>query len=311
MLLYVIYSIVPYSSSNIPTKSLLPTYDFIIVGGGSAGSVMANRLSEIEDWNVLLLEAGADGSAMYDVPTLAKYKVLPMAMRINEVEGTCFINTKYANASDDFPDIRLHFVPSGQNSEIFREDRGLSREFYDAVYGKLDGRGSWSAFPALLRPKSRGVIKLRSNNPFDHPLIYPNYLKEPEDMATLVEGAKFVFELSKTASFKRYGSEMNPTPFPGCKHIPMYSDPFWECMARFVPVTIYHPVGTCKMGPKSDAKAVVDSRLRVYGVAGLRVIDASIMPNQVSGNTNAPIIMIGEKGADKVKEDWLRKQGSD
>ena len=88
----------------------------------------------------------------------------------------------------------------------------------------------------------------------------------------------------------------------------MNSDSFWECMARYLPVTIYHPVGTCKMGPKSDANAVVDHRLRVHGVAGLRVIDASIMPNQVSGNTNAPTIMIGEKGADMVKEDWLNRQ---
>lgn len=92
--------------------------------------------------------------------------------------------------------------------------------------------------------------------------------------------------------------------FLGCRQYAFDTDEYWECSMRHFTFTIYHPTSTCKMGPSSDPDAVVDPRLKVYGITGLRVIDASIMPTIVSGNTNAPTIMIGEKGADMIKEDW-------
>lgn len=126
-------------------------------------------------------------------------------------------------------------------------------------------------------------------------------------MKTLIEGAKIAVGLTQTRSLKRFGSQM--VPFPQCIHLQMYTDAYYECMARHYTLTIYHPIGTCKMGPYWDREAVVDPQLRVYGVKGLRVIDASIMPKLVSGNTNAPVIMIGEKGADLVKEFWMKSMG--
>ena len=101
--------------------------------------------------------------------------------------------------------------------------------------------------------------------------------------------------------FRKFNAQLWKRTWYGCEQFKPYSDEYLECLTRSYSATIYHPVGTAKMGPPDDPMSVVDPQLRVKGVYGLRVIDASIMPKIVSGNTNAPIIMIGEKGADLVK----------
>ena len=248
---------------------------------------------------------------LHTMTTVLEYAVLgqgPLTI-MGGVEGLAFVNTKYANASDDYPDIEFHFVSGSTNSDgggQLRKAHGLTESFYDAVFKPINNMDAWSIIPMLLRPKSVGSIRLRSNNPFDFPYIYPNYFKDESDLKTLVEGAKIAVALSRTQSMQRFGSKINSLKFPGCTHIPMYTDLYWECMIRQYSVTIYHPVGTCKMGPYWDKSAVVDPQLRVYGIRGLRVIDASIMPKLVSSNTNAPTIMVAEKGADMIKEFWIK-----
>lgn len=163
-----------------------------------------------------------------------------------------------------------------------------------------DGPHKFSAFTASvlqLRPESAGHLSLRSANIDDHPAIHPNYLATDLDCKTIVKGIQIARKIAGTDPLKKHITEEHA---PG-RGVAFEDEDATLDWARRTAVTIYHPTGTCKMG--IDDKAVVDPRLRVKGIEGLRVADASIMPQIVSGNTNAPCIMIGEKAADLVLED--------
>ncbi len=159
-----------------------------------------------------------------------------------------------------------------------------------------DGLHKWSGFTMIayqLRPESRGEIKLKSANPADAPAMHPNYLATETDQRCIVAGLKIcrrILDHAKLAPFVE--SEYVPGPA-------VQSDADLLQFARQFGGTVFHPTSTCKMGV--DALAVVDPELKVRGIRGLRVADASIMPTVVSGNTNAASIMIGEKCADLVR----------
>jgi choline dehydrogenase len=177
------------------------------------------------------------------------------------------------------PDIQFHLQPLSAD----KPGEGLHR---------------FSAFTSStcqLRPESRGTIELASPFAQDYPAIHPNYLATVKDQEVTVAGMKMSRAIAATPTLAPLISE-EMTPGPQAQ-----TDAELLEAARNISQTIYHPVGTCKMG--SDASAVVDTRLRVHGIAGLRVVDASIMPTLVSGNTNAPTVMIAEKAADMILAD--------
>jgi choline dehydrogenase len=145
-----------------------------------------------------------------------------------------------------------------------------------------------------LRPESRGTIRLASPDPLAHPAIDPRYLSAPEDVETLYRGVEIAREIGRQKAFDPY-RVVESWPGPAAT-----SRDDVVAMMRDWGETIYHPVGTCRMGV--DSNAVVDGQLRVNGVEGLRVVDASVMPYLVSGNTNAPTIMIAEKASDLIAE---------
>lgn len=223
------------------------------------------------------------------------------------LDFTGFVHTQ--NKTSEYPDIQYHHFQYRMGEEK-RLNMVLDKYGYDD-----DVRKSWLSaieqgellvvMVVLMKPKSIGKVELRSKDPLEKPYIYGNYLSEQEDVDTFIRGINVVKRLIHTKQAKQHEAEIVQVTLPGCAHIEFDKPGYWECYVRHMTSTVYHPTSTCKMGPDSDKEVVVDSRLRVRGIKGLRVIDASIMPDIISGNTNAPTIMIGEKGADMIKEDWI------
>ncbi len=184
------------------------------------------------------------------------------------------------------PDIQFHIQPWSADSPA-------------------EGPHKFSAFTSSvcqLRPESRGHLELASSDPSDYPLIHPNYLATPLDQQTMIDGVKIARKIADAEPLK---SSITSEHAPGAD---AQSDEDLLTWIRNTSTTIYHPSGTCRMG--QDDRAIVDERLRVKGVSNLRVADCSIMPTLVSGNTNAPAIMIGEKLSDMIREDARQYAGA-
>ena len=178
------------------------------------------------------------------------------------------------------PDLQLLFTPASYAQGVFRQ---------------LEREPGMTVAVCPVRPESRGTIMAQSPDPLQYPAIRPNYLSAPNDLRVLIAGIQHTRRIFAQLAMAPYSVE-ETLPGPQVNS----ADAFGE-FARNAGTNVFHPVGTCKMG--TDAMAVVDPRLKVRGIEGLRVIDASVMPTVTTGNTNAPTIMIGEKGAAMIRED--------
>lgn len=196
--------------------------------------------------------------------------------RQNFLESGAFLRSR---PDLDRPDLQIHTVLA------IMQDHGK-------IVVERDG---FTFHVCQLRPESRGSVGLRSSDPFADPTIFANYLSTEEDRRAIREGVKIARDVVSQAAFDSYREEEF---MPGGT---VNTDAEIDAWVRQRAETIYHPVGTCRMGAAGDPLAVVDDQLRIQGIAGLRVIDASVMPTLVGGNTNAPTIMIAERAADLIR----------
>ncbi|XP_058821956.1 alcohol dehydrogenase [acceptor]-like [Topomyia yanbarensis] len=217
-----------------------------------------------------------------------------------------FTNTN--EEQSQYPNLQFHYLFFHKNDD-FRILQYLKLMSYEAEINKTIFEASKShdvvvVWVTLLNPKSVGHLELVNSDSFSKVKIFANFLENPDDTRQLLDGLKLQRKFLQTAPLRKHKATELTFDIPECNRHSSDSDEYLKCYVSYFSTTIYHPVGTARMGPDSDKQAVVDPRLRVRGVKQLRVIDASIMPNIVSGNTNAPSIMIGEKGADLIKSDW-------
>ena len=201
----------------------------------------------------------------------------PLAVGINQ--GGCFMRALPEEAAS--PDIQFHVAT-------------LSA---DMAGGKVHPFSGFTMSVCQLRPSSRGHVRIRSSDPLEPPEMQPNYLSTDLDRRTVVAAVRAARRIAQSPAMAGHVAR-EIKPGPACE-----SDEEILAFCRENGATIFHPSGTCAMGPDPKAGAVVDARLRVHGVQGLRVIDCSVMPTLVSGNTSAPAVMLAEKAVDMVRED--------
>jgi choline dehydrogenase len=198
-----------------------------------------------------------------------------------------------------YPLVSLHIASNPYS--YLGEQLNVKEEAWEAVHGEPPTNEGFTIFPVLMHPRSKGTIRLKSNNPQDPPVIDPRYLSEEADVKMLAEAYLFARRLVHSKALKDWEFQLSNRLLPQCMKLGNFTDQYIQCHLRHITIPGNSPVGTCRIGGERDPHAVVDPNLRVRGLNNLRVIDASIIPNAMSGNSFTTQIMIAEKAADMIK----------
>lgn len=227
----------------------------------------------------------------------------------NHHMGGLTLNMNTLNASESFPDAQVTyqlFKKGGFTSSAVLRKIGYDLQLVRSVHQAELEADVVMAMVSILEPRSRGTIKIVAADPYRDPAIKTAYFSDYDDLKTMIRAIRIHQQMLTTNAFLNNGAQLHRVNIPACAFILHDSDEYWECYIRHLSTSMYHPAGTAKMGPDDDPDAVVDERLRVRNIRNLRIVDASIMPEIVSAGLMAPTIMIGEKGADMLKEDNLK-----
>jgi choline dehydrogenase len=212
-------------------------------------------------------------------------------------DGSAFFYNDQSKRGKSYADVQAIIFSKFIDGNFFNIKDSIAKE-YLAEHGNIEG---FNFIVSVTHPKSRGTLRLKSSDPFDYPLLDPQYLTDKRDVEDFIGGIRLWERFMQTKTMKELGVDMNQMKLSFCSQHKFRSDDYWECIVRHLALTVYHHSCTCKMGADEDETAVVDSKLRVKGIKGLRVVDASVFPAVTSGNTNAPVIMVAEKAADMIR----------
>lgn len=237
--------------------------------------------------------------------TRIKYSIFGKGpLSTSSLDGNGFFYADPSKRGKGSADIQFIFLSINPDTNFYNFRDDVAKE----LMAKHPNEDGFMTAVITTHPKSTGTITLSSRDPFDYPLLDPQYLADQSDIQNFISAIRIWEKFIETPTMQGLGAKVDRMKLSFCSHHGFRSDAYWECVTRHLAVTVYHHSGTCKMGDNNDKTAVVDPDLCVKGIKGLRVVDASIFPNVTSGNTNAPVVMVAEKisdvirGIDSVKE---------